>query len=106
MIRDWRDERVGGQRGNDDESTNIFLQWASDCRESSARQALATMNGDSASSIVATIQPTLVGAGEGAARRHGGNIAAFELYLKGRHLWLQRTPQSIVAATAYFERRP
>jgi tetratricopeptide (TPR) repeat protein len=50
-----------------------------------------------------TIAPALFGKQGAAGRRHSENVQAFELYLKGRHLWHQRTPQSLRAATASFE---
>jgi serine/threonine protein kinase/tetratricopeptide (TPR) repeat protein len=55
------------------------------------------------SSIVKTLAPTLVGSPQPVARRHSDNVEAFELYLKGRHHWHQRTPQSLRAGVAYFD---
>lgn len=37
------------------------------------------------------------------AHRHSKNPEAFELYLRGRHCWHQRTPESVQRAIAYFE---
>jgi TolB-like protein/DNA-binding winged helix-turn-helix (wHTH) protein/Tfp pilus assembly protein PilF len=37
------------------------------------------------------------------AHRHSKNLEAFELYLRGRHCWHQRTPESIQRAIAHFE---
>ena len=54
-------------------------------------------------SIVRTLEPALLGKQVATGRRHSDNVQAFELYLKGRHLWHQRTPQSLRAATASFE---
>ena len=54
-------------------------------------------------SIVKTLEPTLIGASQAVARRHSDNVEAFELYLKGRHHWYQRTSQSLRAAIAYFD---
>jgi len=54
------------------------------------------------SSIVATLQPTLLGQQQPSVRRHSDNVAAFELYLKGRHFWHQRTKQSLGAGIACF----
>ena len=56
-----------------------------------------------AASIVARLAPALLGTQEAASRRHSESVQAFELYLKGRHLWHQRTPQSLRAARANFE---
>jgi serine/threonine-protein kinase len=59
---------------------------------------------DIATAIVKTIEPTLAGHGVSAAKRHTHNVAAFELYLRGRHLWHMRTSQSMHAAMECFER--
>jgi TolB-like protein/DNA-binding winged helix-turn-helix (wHTH) protein/Tfp pilus assembly protein PilF len=37
------------------------------------------------------------------AHRHSKNLEAFELYLRGRHCWHQRTPESVQRAIAHFE---
>lgn len=37
------------------------------------------------------------------AHRHSENLEAFELYLRGRHCWHQRTPESVQSAIAHFE---
>jgi adenylate cyclase len=37
------------------------------------------------------------------AHRHSKNLEAFELYLRGRHCWHQRTPESVHTAIAHFE---
>lgn len=37
------------------------------------------------------------------AHRHSRNLEAFELYLRGRHCWHQRTPESVHTAIAHFE---
>jgi TolB-like protein/tetratricopeptide (TPR) repeat protein len=59
---------------------------------------------DIAAAIVKTIEPTLVGHSVVASKRHTHNVAAFELYLRGRHLWHMRTSQSMHAAIECFER--
>ena len=59
---------------------------------------------DITTSIVKTIEPTLVGGAVPAVRRQTHNVNAFELYLRGRHLWYMRTPQSMQAAIACYER--
>ena len=53
--------------------------------------------------IVKTLEPALLGTQPLMVRRHSDNVQAFELYLKGRHLWHQRTPQSLRAGIAQFE---
>jgi eukaryotic-like serine/threonine-protein kinase len=55
-------------------------------------------------SIVKTLKPTLLGGQQPAARRHTENVEGFELYLKGRHLWQQRTQSSLRASIEYFEK--
>jgi eukaryotic-like serine/threonine-protein kinase len=54
--------------------------------------------------IVSAIAPALGGGGEGhAVRRATTNPHAYDLYLKGRHLWNQRSPTVVGAAIACFE---
>jgi serine/threonine-protein kinase len=55
-------------------------------------------------SIVKTLKPTLLGEHQPAARRHTENLEAFELYLKGRHFWQQRTQSSLRAGIECFEK--
>jgi len=54
-------------------------------------------------SIVKTLAPALLGQQETAARRHTANPQAYELYLKGRHFWYQRTERTLRAAIECFE---
>jgi serine/threonine-protein kinase len=54
-------------------------------------------------SIVSTLEPTLLGRQHPLVERHSTNVEAFEHYLKGQQLWYQRTPQSLRAAVASFE---
>jgi TolB-like protein/tetratricopeptide (TPR) repeat protein/predicted Ser/Thr protein kinase len=58
---------------------------------------------DITSSIVKVLEPTLLGIQRPMARLHGDNVEAFERYLKGRHHWHHRTPQSLRTGMAYFE---
>src|SRR5262247_3416713 len=58
---------------------------------------------DITTSIVRTLEPTLLGRHQSVADRHSLNVEAFEQYLKGQQLWYQRTPQSLRAAVAAFE---
>src|SRR5439155_25260267 len=53
--------------------------------------------------IVKVLEPALLGTQQPVARLHGDNVEAFELYLKGRHHWHHRTPQSLRTGLAYFE---
>jgi len=54
--------------------------------------------------IVKTIAPTLMGEDAPVAKRHTQNVEAYELYLRGRHLWYMRTPQSVRAAMNCYAR--
>jgi serine/threonine protein kinase/Tfp pilus assembly protein PilF len=54
-------------------------------------------------SIVKVLEPALLGTQKPIARLHGHNVEAFERYLKGRHHWHHRTPQSLRTGMAYFE---
>ena len=54
-------------------------------------------------SIVSALAPTLLGEAETAVRRPTGNLEAYELYLKGRHFWNQRSPMVMGAAIRCFE---
>ena len=55
-----------------------------------------------AQSIVKALEPTLSGRPQPVGHRHSNNIEAFELYLRGRHHWHQRTPESLQLSIAYF----
>ena len=54
-------------------------------------------------SIVKALAPTLAGEAKGAVRRPTENLEAYELYLKGRHYWHQRSPSNLQAAVRSFE---
>jgi TolB-like protein/Tfp pilus assembly protein PilF len=58
---------------------------------------------DITESIVKKLEPKLLGQTHDAARRHTDNLGAFELYLKGRHFWHQRTERSLRAGIQCFE---
>jgi serine/threonine protein kinase len=53
-------------------------------------------------SIVKTLEPTLLGRGQPVRRRHSDNLEAFELCLKGRHFWYQRSESSMRAGINCF----
>jgi eukaryotic-like serine/threonine-protein kinase len=53
--------------------------------------------------IVAALAPALAGEARGAVRRPTDNVAAYELYLRGRHAWHLRTPANLHSALKYFE---
>ena len=55
--------------------------------------------------IVDTLEVQLLGqASQELIRRHPGNLEAYNLYLKGRHCWSQRTPEAMRKGIGYFER--
>lgn len=56
-----------------------------------------------AQAIVNALEPRLTGRLQSGGRRHTDNIEAFELYLRGRHHWHQRTPESLQLAIAHFD---
>ncbi|HSL22742.1 MAG TPA: protein kinase [Vicinamibacterales bacterium] len=54
-------------------------------------------------SIVAALEPALLGEAKASARRGTENLQAYELYLKGRYFWNQRSPAVVGTAIRYFE---
>jgi serine/threonine protein kinase len=52
--------------------------------------------------IVKTLEPTLAGQQSSLPRRHSENIAAYELYLKGRALWSSRSESNLRASIECF----
>ncbi len=52
--------------------------------------------------IVKTLEPTLAGQQSSLPRRHSENIAAYELYLKGRALWNLRSESNVRASIECF----
>jgi eukaryotic-like serine/threonine-protein kinase len=54
-------------------------------------------------SIVSALAPALAGEAQRAVRRATDNLEAYELYLKGRHFWNQRSPAVMDAAIRCFE---
>jgi len=54
--------------------------------------------------IVKTVAPTLLGQQKRPRKRHTENLEAYELYLKGRHFWHQRTASALRAAIDCFQR--
>jgi serine/threonine protein kinase/tetratricopeptide (TPR) repeat protein len=59
---------------------------------------------DIVSAIVKALAPALLGDAQRALRRPTDNLEAFELYLRGRHYWHQRTPGALQLALKCFER--
>jgi serine/threonine-protein kinase len=53
--------------------------------------------------IVGALAPTLVPEAKHAVRRPTENLEAYELYLKGRYFWNQRSPAVVGTAIRYFE---
>ena len=54
-------------------------------------------------SIVKMLKPTLLGDHKPLSERHTENLEAFELYLKGRYLWQQRTQKGLRAGIECFQ---
>jgi adenylate cyclase len=54
------------------------------------------------SAIIKTLAPTLAGQQTSLTRRHSENLQAYELYLKGRRFWDQRTESTIRAGLECF----
>ena len=52
--------------------------------------------------IIKTLEPTLAGEQQALTRRHSDNLQAYEMYLKGRRLWDQRTDSSLRAGLECF----
>ncbi len=55
-------------------------------------------------SIVKTLKPTLLGEQKSVTRRHTDNLEAYELYLKGRHFWQERTQSALRTSIECFEK--
>jgi serine/threonine-protein kinase len=55
------------------------------------------------SSIVSALMPALLGGTAPAVRRSTDNLEAYELYLKGRYYWHQRSPATVRVAIQCFE---
>ena len=53
--------------------------------------------------IVSALAPALRGEARAASRRPTENLEAYELYLRGRHYWNQRSPAVFGTAIRYFE---
>jgi TolB-like protein len=54
-------------------------------------------------SIVSALMPALLGGAPSPVRRSTENLEAYELYLKGRHYWHQRSPATVRIAIQCFE---
>ena len=54
-------------------------------------------------SIVRALVPALMGEAPKSSRRATENLEAYELYLKGRHLWHQRSPAAVRLAITHFQ---
>ena len=53
--------------------------------------------------IVHALAPALAGAARTAVKRPTENVEAYEVYLKGRHYWHQRSPATLQTAIRLFE---
>ncbi len=58
---------------------------------------------DIVAAIVQALSPALLGDAQHAVRRPPENLEAYELYLKGRHYWHQRSPGALQQAIRCFE---
>ena len=54
--------------------------------------------------LVKALAPALLREAKDAVRRPTDNLEAYELYLKGRHYWHQRSPATLTLAIQYFNR--
>ena len=54
--------------------------------------------------LVTALAPALLRQAKEAVRRPTDNLEAYELYLKGRHYWHQRSPATVTLAIQYFNR--
>lgn len=54
-------------------------------------------------STVSALAPTLVGQAKGVVKRPTENLQAYDLYLRGRYFWNQRSPAVFGMAIRYFE---
>ena len=54
--------------------------------------------------LVIALAPALLREAKEAVRRPTDNLEAYELYLKGRHYWHQRSPATVTLAIQYFNR--
>ena len=54
-------------------------------------------------SIVKTLKPTLLGEQMPTTRRQTDNVEAYQWYLKGRHLWQQRTQSGLRSSIDHFQ---
>jgi len=52
--------------------------------------------------IIKTLEPKLAGQQQALTRRHSENLQAYELYLKGRHLWEQRGENTLRTGLEFF----
>ena len=105
VRRDGRRLRLGAQLTNTTDGLSIWSQSYE--REVSD---IFAMQDELARAIVAALAPSL-SAGEGASRddvvvqpgRRSRDLAAYDLYLKGRYFWHQRGDASLRTAATHFE---
>ena len=62
-----------------------------------------TIQDEIVSSIVSALMPALLRGAAPAVRRSTDNLEAYELYLRGRHYWHQRSPATVRVAIQCFE---
>ena len=76
--------------------------WASDMHDRSLGDIFALQD-EIARSVAAGLRVNLTGERAGLARRYTESVDAYQLYLKGRFLWNNRTEQSLRKSIGYFE---
>ncbi|MGH8136456.1 MAG: hypothetical protein ACRER4_08910, partial [Steroidobacteraceae bacterium] len=79
------------------DTRNGFQLWSE--RYDRQMEDIFEIQDDIARAITGRLKVTLLAG----ARRSTSNLEAYELYLKGRHHWHQRTPATLLLAIQYFE---
>jgi TolB-like protein len=90
--------RVSVRLVNVDDGCNV---WSD--RYDCAATDVFDVQGEIAGSVAQAIESTLAGRPQLPRRHCGANVDAFELYLRARQHWHQRTPESLQASIADFE---
>src|SRR5262249_22348595 len=90
--------RVTAQLINVEDGYHVWSEWYD--REMADVFAIQD---EIVAAIVQALAPALAGDAKGAIRRGTENVEAYELYLKGRHYWHQRSPSTLQMAIKLFE---
>jgi len=84
--------------------TDNFALWSDSYeREMGSASDVFRMQEEIARSIAAALQVRLASGSAPLVERRTSDLAAYELYLKGRYAWNQRTGPSLTQAVRYFE---